>query len=316
MVAGGYSPEVLRMNSFRGEELPKSEDAFQAYLELFFRDLDDTREVEIGATHTVRGRRRLTATVEQKRELEVIDDREDGDFVTVVPDRVLELDLTDGHDRIKVARIFFSKGQLRIEDEMGAKWLRQNGIAMEYIPANIDLAYVDARRLSELRRQKRTSDILAALRHIEPRMTRAPEVLAPEGTTKIFCDIGTKELMPLGLMGQGTARLLRLVVRMESMAASTSADGRAFVVDEIENGLHHGSLVHVWRALDEASRRNTTQIFAATHSRECMEAAYEGVDADDLAIHRLEVDQDGTSRCITLSREAIEGTMQHGFEVR
>ena len=316
MVAMGWSPEVLRLNSDRGETIPKSGDAFRVYLQLFFKDLDTTRGFEISAIHTIQGARWLTATVEEERTLVVADERRGGGHAASRPDCILELALNDGHNRRGVVEIFYSDGNVEAirgpADGKGPPRL----IVIEYIPPNIDLSYSDADRLSELRRQKRASGILDAIRHVEPRMKEAPEVLTSNGTTKIFCDIGTKELMPLGLMGQGTARVLRLVVRMERIAASAAEDGRAFLVDEIESGFHHEALVHVWRSLDEASRRNETQIFATTHSRECMESAYEGVDPDDLAIHRLEVDQDGTSRCITLSREAIEGTMQHGFEVR
>lgn len=190
-------------------------------------------------------------------------------------------------------------------------------IAVEYIPPNIDLADSDAERLIELRKQRRADDILNALRGIEPRIKSVPEVLVSEGSTKVFCDIGAQELMPLGLMGAGTTRILRLLVRMERPSASNAGNGRVCIVDEIDNGFHHETLGHMWQVLDEASRRNATQVFATTHSRECLEAAYKAIiDLDDLAIHRLETDRNGASRCVTLTREAIEGTMRHGFEVR
>lgn len=316
MVMAGDNLDVLRMNSYRGETLPESENAFRAYLKLFFKDLDDTRGFEISAAHAVQGIRRVVATVEQKQELVVSDGREDGDLATGRPDCILELALKEGHDRFHVFKAFFAKEKIRaiggpMEDKESPL-----PVTVEYIPSNIDLSYSDADRLSQLRRRKRTDGIRDALRRIEPRVKNAPEVLTFEGTTKVFCDIGTQELMPLGNMGEGTARILRLLVRMEPIAPITAEDRRAFIVDEIENGFHHEILVDVWQALDEASHRNATQVFAATHSRECMEAAYEAIDPDDLAIHRLETDKDGNSRCITLTREAIEGTMQHGFEVR
>lgn len=319
MVAAGDQLDVLRMNSYRGENLPESEDAFRAYLKLFFKDLDDTKGFEIRAAHGVHGVRRVTATVEQKREL-VSDGREDRGLVAGMPDCILDLALSDGHDRSTEFKAFLAEGKIRAIGGPTEGKEPPLPVVVEYIPPNIDLSHSDADRLSELRRQKRTDGIRNALRRFEPKMKNAPEVLASEGTTKMFCDIGTQELMPFGLMGQGTARILRLVVRMERTPASNVSDERAFIVDEIDNGFHHETLVHVWKVLDEASRRNATQVFATTHSRECLKAAYKAYKAidllDDLAIHRLETDQDGASRCVTLTRETIEGTMLHGFEVR
>lgn len=320
MAAAGDQLDVLRMNSYRGETIPESENAFRAYLNLFLNDLDDTRIFEIKAAHAVHGVRWVTATVEQKRKLVVTEDREDRGLVAGMPDCILELALSDGYDRSTKFKAFFAEGRIRAIGGPTEGKEPPLPVVVEYIPPNIDLSDSDADRLSELRKQKRTDVVLNALRRIEPRIKNAPEVLVSEGTTKVFCDIGAQELMPLGLMGEGTARILRLVVRMERTPASNVADERVFIVDEIENGFHHETLVHVWQALDEASRRNATQVFATTHSRECLEAAYKAYKAidllDDLAIHRLETDQDGASRCVTLTREAIEGTMLHGFEVR
>ena len=317
MAAAGDQLDIVRMNSYRGASLPESEDAFRAYLKLFFKDLDDTGGFEIKAAHAVHGVRRVTATVEQKRKLVVSDGREDRGLVVGMPDCILELALNDGYDRSTEFKAFFAEGEVKAIGGPVEGKKPPLPVVVEYIPPNIDLSYSDPDRLSELRKQKRTDGVLNALRGIEPRIKNAPEVLVSEGTTKVFCDIGTQELMPLGLMGEGTARILRLVVRMERPPTSNAADGRIFIVDEIENGFHHETLVHVWQVLDEASRRNATQVFATTHSRECMEAVYKAIiDLDDLAIHRLETDRNGASRCVTLTREAIEGTMRHGFEVR
>lgn len=304
MVAAGDTPDVFNMNSFRGETMPKSEVAFREYLKLFFKDLDNTRGFEIRAAHTDQGVRQIKATVEQKRESVVSDDRKDSGLAAGRPDCILKLALSDGYDRSTEFKAFFAEGKIRAIGGPTEGKEPPLPVVAEYIPPNIDLSYSDADRLSELRRQKRTDGIRNALRRFEPKVKNVPEVLVSEGTTKVFCDIGTQELMPLGIMGEGTARLLRLLVRMERPAASNAEDGRAFIVDEIENGFHHETLVHVWRMLDEASRRNATQVFAATHNRECMVAAHQAIDIDNLAIHRVETDQDGASRCITLTHKA------------
>ena len=57
------------------------------------------------------------------------------------------------------------------------------------------------------------------------------------------------------------------------------------------------------------------QIFATTHSFECVEAAHEALGAEGFRLHRLEV-VDGERRCVTLSPIAIAGAIRHNLEVR
>lgn len=54
----------------------------------------------------------------------------------------------------------------------------------------------------------------------------------------------------------------------------------------IENGLHYSTMVEVWKAIAEAARRAETQIFATTHSWECIKAAHEAFTADDTYVEK------------------------------
>lgn len=177
--------------------------------------------------------------------------------------------------------------------------------------ANLDLNKIVIDHLSELRKEKRTGFIVDALRQIEPRLTDAPEVLVEHGVPNLFCDIGIGKLVPLGLMGQGLTRVLRLVLMMES-----TGQGNIVVIDEIENGIHHESMFDVWRAISEAAHRYDKQVFVTTHSYECLRSANDAIDGQDLAVHRLEVDDDRAIRCVTLGPDAVDGAISNGFEIR
>ena len=87
----------------------------------------------------------------------------------------------------------------------------------------------------------------------------------------IWGDIGLPELVPLPAMGEGMTQIAWLVLAIASMP-----DG-VVLVDEIENGIHHSVLPDVWRAIDEAAKQFHTQIFATTHSFECVMAAHESL---------------------------------------
>ncbi len=46
------------------------------------------------------------------------------------------------------------------------------------------------------------------------------------------------------------------------------------LIDEIENGIHHTVMRDLWEVIVKHSRESNTQIFATTHSYECIEAAH------------------------------------------
>jgi AAA15 family ATPase/GTPase len=90
------------------------------------------------------------------------------------------------------------------------------------------------------------------------------------------------------------------------------------LIDEIENGLHYSVHQQVWQAIATAARHNNVQVFATTHSWECIRAAYQSFangDQFDLAIHRLDR-RDNEIQVVTYDREALAAAMQHEVEVR
>ena len=125
----------------------------------------------------------------------------------------------------------------------------------------------------------------------------------------IWGDIGLSELVPLSAMGEGMTQIARLVLAIASVP-----DG-VVLVDEVENGIHHSVLPDVWRAIDEAAKQFHTQIFATTHSFECIEAAHQALGSDGFLLHRLEV-SDAENRCVTYEPNAIDAALRHNLEVR
>lgn len=63
------------------------------------------------------------------------------------------------------------------------------------------------------------------------------------------------------------------------------------LIDEIENGLHHSVLPIIWKGLFLAAKEFDVQIFATTHSWECIVAADQAARQSedyDLALIRLD----------------------------
>ena len=166
----------------------------------------------------------------------------------------------------------------------------------------------DAVALAGLRVQKRDGLVLKALRVVEPRL-RSVEDSVATGYPVIHGDIGLPEMVPLSVMGQGMTQVVQLVLSI------SYAQGGVVLVDEIETGLHHSIMPHVWKVVDEAARGANVQVFATTHSFECIEAAHETLAPDDFRLHRLDL-VDSNVRCVTYTPESIGAAIRHNLEVR
>lgn len=162
--------------------------------------------------------------------------------------------------------------------------------------------------LGDLRRMKRDGIVLEALRRIAPEL-KGVESGTASGKPMIWCDLGLPELLPLGVAGEGMLHVAQMVIAMHGM------ENGMVLFDEVENGIHHSALAGTWKALDLASREFRAQIFATTHSFECVRAAWESLSPDDLRVYRLQPDVTDHP-VVAYSAEALAGTMKNGFEMR
>lgn len=116
--------------------------------------------------------------------------------------------------------------------------------------------------------------------------------------------------MPLGSTGDGMQRLLSLAIHL------TSAKNSALLIDEIDTGIHYSVLANLWRLVLESSRKLSSQVFATTHSLDCLRALAEVCENDpssDVTVHRLEREMYTATR---FSGEELRVAMAHELEVR
>ncbi|MCK4473405.1 MAG: ATP-binding protein, partial [Anaerolineae bacterium] len=161
---------------------------------------------------------------------------------------------------------------------------------------------------SDLAIVKKEDEIVRMMKIIEPRL----EGLSVQ-RGMIWGDIeGMERLIPLPLMGDGIGRFLDIV-----LAISVAQDG-ILLIDEIENGFHHSIMSQVWKAIDEWAKEYTVQVFATTHSEECLRAAHQTFAASeqyDFALHRLEQVK-GAIRAVTFDQETLDAAIEMDAEVR
>ncbi|MXW87563.1 MAG: ATP-binding protein [Boseongicola sp. SB0673_bin_14] len=117
--------------------------------------------------------------------------------------------------------------------------------------------------------------------------------------------------IPLKRLGDGAQRLLGL-----SLTLANCQDG-ILVIDEVENGIHHSVLRNLWRLIFHAAEEGNVQVFAATHSWDCIAGfAMAAIETPAVGtLYRLERVQDDL-HAVRYSEEDLEVAAQQRIEVR
>ncbi len=154
--------------------------------------------------------------------------------------------------------------------------------------------------------------VVDAVKVLEPRLHELLAVPNELGTSLIYADIGDDRKMPLAVMGSGINRMLDVTLGF------LYASGAAILIDEIENGLHYSLLPEVWRTINDLSNRFGVQVFATTHSYECIvaaNAAFTELESDELHLHRL-YRRDERVKVQTYTKAALDTNIEYLWELR
>ncbi|BAZ17718.1 hypothetical protein NIES4071_95980 [Calothrix sp. NIES-4071] len=170
--------------------------------------------------------------------------------------RLIRLD-SDVSDIKRRSRLIYE----RQESEFKYTW---QFVSTENMPNRKLAALWDLTSLTNLE-----SDVISALRLIDKRVSGVAFV---EDVSKGRSDNriplvkleGMDEPLPLKSMGDGINRLFHIIV------ALVNARNGLLLIDEFENGLHWSILPKVWDIVFKLSERLNVQVFATTHSRDCV----------------------------------------------
>ena len=133
--------------------------------------------------------------------------------------------------------------------------------------------------------------LLAALRIIEPQIQKINYLESEPGSRKRVPFVVVGENMTrvrLSSMGDGINRILTIILSLLNCPA-----GGALAIDEIDNGLHFSVQKQLWEMVFSLAKELDVQIFATTHSMDCLRSfAQVNANGDGLLI-RLDVRQNG-----------------------
>lgn len=135
--------------------------------------------------------------------------------------------------------------------------------------------------------------IVDCLRIVEPRVERLAFRGDADDRNAVLRLKGEKQPCWLGSLGDGMRHILALALHLAS-----AKDGY-LLIDEIDTGLHYTVLSKMWKMVIESARRLNIQVFATTHSMDCILALAEvhqqlELTPEDLMVHRLVAGMDKT----------------------
>jgi len=135
--------------------------------------------------------------------------------------------------------------------------------------------------------------VIDALRIISPEIERI-SFIGEHGRNRVPVAKLTSQPKPVRLrsLGDGVNRMLGIALSL------VAARGGILLLDEVENGIHFSAQERLWRLIFQTAHRLDIQVFATTHSWDCIEAFQRAASNDqheEAVLVRLDVRRDAVS---------------------
>lgn len=313
LFAGATNPKLaMNINMFRGIESfeIKPELMSETPWNSLFYNFDENKMITMIGKNDDRKKRTLKMKIVRKESeivMKKVPEKKEEYTIAELRGKFLELEyINESNESIK-SRLVIEANQLRADTPPVPVPYNAIFLASRFRISPSE----DAQRYSNIEVTKQQDVVLNILKLIEPKLRRLA-VGVTAGVPMIMGDIGLNRLIPLPIMGEGITKVCSLVI-----AIANSPNGMVFV-DEIENGVHHSIMDEIWIGIAEAARSFNAQIFATTHSRECIVAAHSAfikTGRYDFILHRLDR-SDEKIEVKTYDRETLDAAIESGFEVR
>jgi len=166
-------------------------------------------------------------------------------------------------------------------------------------------------RLDKIIQKKEQKKIIQTLTIIDPRIVD----LSLGSKNMIYFDIGIDRLIPIQLMGDGINKLLLILVTI------ANHENGIVIIDEIENGFHASTLALLWGLIKDASMLYNVQVFATTHSMECVKTFSDtfnilAQEKDLSRLFRIEKAPNDTFSTFKYDSEVLKAAVDNNWEVR
>lgn len=225
-----------------------------------------------------------------------------------VPSFSLDIEYDDGSQPKKTAHLLISpQGKPGVRHDYPVTGLR----TAIFLPAKIQISSKEnCDRFSKLTKIRKENEVVKFLNLIETRLKNV-KIITEGQQPVIYGDTGLLDMIPISFMGGGMVRLLDIIL------AIAWCENTVVFVDEIENGLHRSLLPKIWEAVGDAAENYNCQVFATTHSYECLEAVHKGLAnrPDDFRYIRLDR-KDDVITAKTSNYDMVGSAIAHNLEIR
>jgi AAA15 family ATPase/GTPase len=219
----------------------------------------------------------------------------------------------------RIRRILKSDEDVMISDNTSTRLhIPKQYPASKYISQIVSTDNISNRNLSTLWDSTSLTDlepdVISALHLIDSRISGIAfvEDASKENERIPLVKIkGVAEPFPLKSMGDGITRLFHIIV------ALVNARNGLLLIDEFENGLHWTVQPQVWDVVFQLAEKLNVQVFATTHSRDCVRGFDEAWQKyPDLgAFFRLE-NKNGSVKTAEYTSETLTDAIDMDVEVR
>lgn len=156
--------------------------------------------------------------------------------------------------------------------------------------------------------------VVEALRLIEPGIERISFTGGRTSHSGILVRLlGEETPIPLDSMGDGVRRILAIIIALVGVGPGT------LLIDEIDTGLYYAALKDMWRVVIETAVKQDAQVFATTHSWDCVKAFQQALSQSP---HHQEgslirLDREGKQiQVTTYNADELAIAIPQGIEVR
>lgn len=321
LLASGGDPEVFaQIAERRGELIASRPDRHGYRVETtlrptcahFFHGHDFARSSDFSILGNREGDHR-GATVVVLREINHASDQESGE-----PPRdrgtgpALYIQSISGQSKREIIVKVTEEGALLGTRGRPGRAASTNGSPAVFIPAESLAPPSMSDMWNGVVQDRRESEVIDAMRTLEPGLEDVV-FLSGDATYDIRVAIrGAQRRVPLGSLGEGMRRMLAIAL------ALIQARGGLLLIDEIDTGLHYSVMGDMWRLVVEMAQRSDVQVFATTHSLDCVRGLAWLCDnypslAEEVSVQKIEPTLDES---VAFRADELMVAVQQEIEVR
>ncbi len=319
MGAGGNPQIASWINGVRGLmpaffQGPMTRDQFESLWNHFFFKLDPRRHIRIAFQNSEHLDSSVEIFYDPEQAITQVPELQGPSEVAVIQRMTLPT---------SIIPLVFRRSSSTINGDLKATVLRGGQLHMEPGPelgpvaaamgAMVGYTAQDGSTwLSTLVKQNRESEILELVQREYPEIKITGLAVVGTPFPAIWASVPyLPEKIPINLLSSGVNKFVTLIVGAHFYRRGL------LLVDEIETGTYYDRLPSLWTALHRISKENDNQVFATTHSYECLEAALEIIKADESEFSLIRVRRtNGESTAKQFVGRDVVSAIEEGVEIR